>query len=229
MERLLEAWRADPRVDATVELCAMLIRATLKAAGAKLLPDEFVMRFASEARAVHPRNVDVAIAVTDLFLVAGMTDQARGVLEAATEIAPHDGRVHERLDKIGRRRRTAEFTARTADPETLDAPTTPLEPETRRSRAHDAEPTTTAHRDWAARGAASAPSRRASHAARSRRSAGSASSDARAQRDELDLTERRRDLEERARAACARAQPIAVRAAGHAPASGGVRQHSTDG
>ena len=137
MDKLLEAWRADPKVDATVELCAMLIRAALKAAPQKLLPDNFVIMFASEARAKHPSNLDVAIAVTDLYLVSGLMKHAAAVMEMAEKLAPQDNRVKERLGKV-RRSPTKEFAAnpkrelRPTDPETLDAPTTPLDPPTER-------------------------------------------------------------------------------------------------
>ncbi|NUP05025.1 MAG: hypothetical protein HOW73_03075 [Polyangiaceae bacterium] len=131
MDRLLEAWRTDPRVDATVELCAMLIRAALKAGPNKLLPDDFVIGFANEARTRHPSNIDVSIAITDLYLSTGLINQALAVLDMAARAAPTDNRVKERLEKLGRRRRTQEFAAaRTPDPETLDAPTTPLDPPT---------------------------------------------------------------------------------------------------
>jgi hypothetical protein len=137
MDKLLEAWRADPKVDATVELCAMLIRAALKAAPQKLLPDNFVIMFASEARAKHPTNLDVAIAVTDLYLVSGLMRHAAAVMEMAEKLAPQDNRVKERLGKV-RRSPTKEFATtpkrelRAVDPETLDAPTTPLDPPTER-------------------------------------------------------------------------------------------------
>jgi len=126
MDRLLDAWRADPRVDATVELCAMLIRAALKAGANKILPDDFVVGFANEARQKHPKNLDVAIAVADLYLATGLMAQATAVLDIGTALAPNDNRVKERLNKLGRRRRTQEFASRTPDPDTLDAPTTPL-------------------------------------------------------------------------------------------------------
>lgn len=137
MDKLLEAWRADPKVEATVELCAMLIRAALKAAPQKLLPDNFVVMFASEARAKHPSNLDVAIAVTDLYLVSGLMKHAAAVMEMAEKLAPQDNRVKERLGKV-QRSPTKEFPTsakpelRATDPETLDAPTTPLDPPTER-------------------------------------------------------------------------------------------------
>lgn len=130
MDRLLDAWRSDPRVDATVELCAMLIRAALKAGPQKLLPDDFVIGFANEARTRHPSNIDVSIAITDLYLSTGLINHALAVLDTAARNAPTDNRVKERLEKLGRRRPTQEFSNRTPDPETLDAPTTPLDPPT---------------------------------------------------------------------------------------------------
>lgn len=130
MDRLLDAWRADPRVDATVELCAMLIRAALKASPQKLLPDDFVIGFANEARTRHPSNLDVSIAITDLYLSTGLMNHAIAVLDMAARVAPTDNRVKDRLDKLGRRRRTQEFSAQTSDPDTLDAPTSPADPPT---------------------------------------------------------------------------------------------------
>ncbi len=129
MERLLEAWRADPREEPTVELCAMLIRAVLKATGQKILPDKFVIDFAGEATAAHPESVEVAIACSDLYLATGLISHARSLLEATSQVAPRDVRVRERVLKVGKLRRTQELASR-SDPETLDAPTTPLDPET---------------------------------------------------------------------------------------------------
>lgn len=130
MERLLEAWRADPREEPTVELCAMLIRAVLKATGQKILPDKFVIDFVAEATEAHRESVEVAIACGDLFLATGLVSNARSLLERTAEIAPRDLRVKERVLKLGKLRRTQELASRSPDPETLDAPTTPLDPET---------------------------------------------------------------------------------------------------
>src|SRR5688572_26740988 len=104
MDRLLDAWRADPRVDATVELCAMLIRAALKAGPQKLLPDDFIIGFANEARTRHPSNLDVSIAITDLYLSTGLVNHAMAVLDMAARSAPTDNRVKERQAKLGRNR-----------------------------------------------------------------------------------------------------------------------------
>lgn len=142
MDRLLDAWRSDPRVDATVELCAMLIRAALKAGPNKLLADDFVLGFANEARTRHPSNLDVSIAITDLYLSTGLVNHALSVLDMTARTHPTDNRVKERLEKLGRRRRTQEFAARTPDPETLDAPTTPLDPPTERERLISSPPLT---------------------------------------------------------------------------------------
>lgn len=131
MERLLEAWRADPREEPTVELCAMLIRAVLKATGQKILPDQFVIDFVNEATTEHAKSVEVAIACSDLYLATGLFSHSKSLLEAASEAAPRDLRVKERLLKLSRiRRPTKELASRGEDPETLDAPTTPLDPET---------------------------------------------------------------------------------------------------
>ena len=130
MERLLEAWRADPREEPTVELCAMLIRAVLKATGQKILPDKFVIDFANEATTLHPDNVEVVIACSDLYLANGLISHAKTLLEMGAQHAPRDLRVKERLLKVGKLRRTQELASRAPDPETLDAPTTPLDPPT---------------------------------------------------------------------------------------------------
>lgn len=144
LDKLLDAWRADPRVDATVELCAMLHRAATKALPQRILPVELVVGFGREARMRHPHSLPVLVAVADLYLVCGMETLAGETVDVAIglEGAGDDAALGRLRKRLGRERRTQELASRSAELETLDAPTSPLDPPTEPAGPRGRHPTT---------------------------------------------------------------------------------------
>src|SRR5258708_35578256 len=109
LEKLLDAWRADPGVEPTVELCAMLTRASLKPGAREAIPGSFIVTFGTEALLKHPKVPDVHIAITALYHAAGELKQASRLLEVAKKSAPGDPRVKELAFKIRGDRGTKEL------------------------------------------------------------------------------------------------------------------------
>lgn len=122
MDKLLDAWRADPRVEPTVELCAMLTRASLKPGARDVIPPAFIAALAAEAIVKHPRSIEVFVALASLFHAAGETKRAAGLVEKALIISPDDPRVTALATRWKLQRSTRELVS---DPTTTSASTPP--------------------------------------------------------------------------------------------------------
>src|SRR5512135_1241221 len=95
LEKLLDAWRADPGVEPTVQLCAMLARALIKPGAREAIPSAFVISFGTEALLKHPKAPEVHIAIASLYHAAGELKPAARILEIAKKSAPDNPRVRE--------------------------------------------------------------------------------------------------------------------------------------
>ncbi|MFO0616380.1 MAG: hypothetical protein U0414_27560 [Polyangiaceae bacterium] len=109
MDKLLDAWRADPGVEPTVELCAMLTRASQKPGAREAIPSAFIVAFGTEALLKHPKAPDVHIAVAMLYESCGETRQAARLLDLAQKVIPDDPRVIELRKTLKVQRTTREL------------------------------------------------------------------------------------------------------------------------
>jgi len=91
LDKLLDAWRADPRADSTIELGNMLFRANVKAKGA--LPRTFIVEFGDEAARAHPQHMEVLEVLSRLFAVSGEGSRAQALYARSAALFPRDPRV----------------------------------------------------------------------------------------------------------------------------------------
>lgn len=146
MDKLLEAWRSDPRVEPTVELCSMFARASQKPVARDAIPRQLLIGFANDALGRHLDNLDVLVAVCDMYLSAGEVELAADVADRASRAHPDEDRTRVLVARVSllRGKQTRELVSgESSDDEgpasrdeqtgggsegvTLDAPTTPLE------------------------------------------------------------------------------------------------------
>lgn len=101
LSALLEAWREDPRPEATIDLCNLLIRALSKqnpkGPGVDLNP---VVEFCQEAVERAGQNVEVILVIARLLIRTGDLDRAERMLAKLVEFAPGEARYYKLMGEI---------------------------------------------------------------------------------------------------------------------------------
>ena len=100
LDKVLTAWRANPRPQATIELCNLLIRASSKPGQANAIAPELVVAFGEEAVGRHPDSVDALLAIAGLYITAGELERAEATLSRTAQLAPEDPRLIKLMGKI---------------------------------------------------------------------------------------------------------------------------------